>query len=189
MASGALQAVLTQFACDGRGGLFHWLPLTDDVQQRLEQVFRKAPPTVFLRAADALHLACAAEHGFKTIYSHDRHLLAAAPLFGLRGVNIIACPSCARQGFDVIRTVEALEARLAHISEPISLSIIGCVVNGPGEAMFTDLGFTGGGKGSGKMYVSGTPDHNVTNEEMVEHIAGLVEARAEQMRAAKDAAE
>jgi len=106
-----------------------------------------------------------------------------------RGVNIIACPSCARQGFDVIKTVEALEARLAHISEPISLSIIGCVVNGPGEAMFTDLGFTGGGKGAGKMYVSGKPDHNVTNEEMVEHIVGLVETRAEQMRAAKDAAE
>jgi len=106
-----------------------------------------------------------------------------------RGVNIIACPSCARQGFDVIRTVEALEDRLAHISEPISLSIIGCVVNGPGEAMFTDLGFTGGGKGSGKMYVSGKPDHNVSNEEMVEHIVGLVETRAEQMRVAKDAAE
>jgi (E)-4-hydroxy-3-methylbut-2-enyl-diphosphate synthase len=106
-----------------------------------------------------------------------------------RGVNIIACPSCARQGFDVIKTVEALEARLAHISEPISLSIIGCVVNGPGEAMFTDLGFTGGGKGAGKMYVSGKPDHNVTNEEMVEHIVGLVETRAELMRAAKDAAE
>ncbi|WP_420433936.1 flavodoxin-dependent (E)-4-hydroxy-3-methylbut-2-enyl-diphosphate synthase [Hyphobacterium sp.] len=106
-----------------------------------------------------------------------------------RGVNIIACPSCARQGFDVIKTVETLEARLAHISEPISLSIIGCVVNGPGEAMFTDLGFTGGGKGAGKMYVSGKPDHNVTNEEMVDHIVGLVEARAEQMRAAKDAAE
>lgn len=106
-----------------------------------------------------------------------------------RGVNIIACPSCARQGFDVIKTVEALEARLAHISEPISLSIIGCVVNGPGEAMFTDLGFTGGGKGSGKMYVSGKPDHNVTNEEMVEHIVDLVETRAAELRAAKDAAE
>ena len=106
-----------------------------------------------------------------------------------RGVNIISCPSCSRQGFDVIKTVEALEARLSHISEPISLSIIGCVVNGPGEAMFTDLGFTGGGKGSGKMYVSGKPDHNVSNEEMVEHIASLVEARAEQMRAARDAAE
>lgn len=106
-----------------------------------------------------------------------------------RGVNIIACPSCARQGFDVIRTVETLEERLAHISEPISLSIIGCVVNGPGEAMFTDLGFTGGGKGSGKMYVSGKPDHNVSNEEMVDHIVELVERRAEQMRAAKEATE
>lgn len=106
-----------------------------------------------------------------------------------RGVNIIACPSCARQGFDVIKTVETLEERLAHISEPISLSIIGCVVNGPGEAMFTDLGFTGGGKGSGKMYVSGKPDHNVSNEEMVDHIVELVERRAEQMRAAKEAAE
>ena len=72
-----------------------------------------------------------------------------------RGVNIIACPSCARQGFDVIRTVEALEARLAHISEPISLSIIGCVVNGPGEAAYTDLGFTGGGKGAGMLYFAG----------------------------------
>src|SRR6201991_323054 len=66
-----------------------------------------------------------------------------------RGVNIIACPSCARQGFNVIKTVEALEQRLAHIAQPISLSIIGCVVNGPGEALMTDLGFTGGGKGSG----------------------------------------
>lgn len=100
-----------------------------------------------------------------------------------RGVNIIACPSCARQGFDVIRTVETLEERLAHISEPISLSIIGCVVNGPGEALMTDLGFTGGGAGRGKMYVSGRPDHNVSNEEMVEHIVEMVEKRAEEMRA------
>jgi (E)-4-hydroxy-3-methylbut-2-enyl-diphosphate synthase len=94
-----------------------------------------------------------------------------------RGVNIIACPSCARQGFDVIRTVETLEARLAHIREPISLSIIGCVVNGPGEALMTDLGFTGGGAGRGKMYVSGKPDHNVSNEEMIDHIVELVETR------------
>ncbi|MBO6797403.1 flavodoxin-dependent (E)-4-hydroxy-3-methylbut-2-enyl-diphosphate synthase [Maricaulis sp.] len=100
-----------------------------------------------------------------------------------RGVNIIACPSCARQGFDVIRTVQTLEERLAHISEPISLSIIGCVVNGPGEALMTDLGFTGGGAGRGKMYVSGRPDHNVSNEEMVEHIVEMVEKRAEEMRA------
>jgi len=103
-----------------------------------------------------------------------------------RGVNIIACPSCARQGFDVIRTVEALEARLAHISEPISLSIIGCVVNGPGEALMTDLGFTGGGAGRGKMYVSGRPDHNVSNEEMVEHIVDMVETRAADLRSARE---
>jgi (E)-4-hydroxy-3-methylbut-2-enyl-diphosphate synthase len=99
-----------------------------------------------------------------------------------RGVNIIACPSCARQGFDVIRTVETLEARLAHISEPISLSIIGCVVNGPGEALMTDLGFTGGGAGRGKVYVSGKPDHNATNEEMIDHIVELVEGRAAELR-------
>ncbi|MDM7984114.1 MAG: flavodoxin-dependent (E)-4-hydroxy-3-methylbut-2-enyl-diphosphate synthase [Maricaulis sp.] len=105
-----------------------------------------------------------------------------------RGVNIIACPSCARQGFDVIRTVETLEERLAHISEPISLSIIGCVVNGPGEALMTDLGFTGGGAGRGKMYVSGRPDHNVSNEEMVEHIVEMVEKRAEEMRAEAESA-
>jgi (E)-4-hydroxy-3-methylbut-2-enyl-diphosphate synthase len=104
-----------------------------------------------------------------------------------RGVNIIACPSCARQGFDVIRTVEELEARLAHVSEPISLSIIGCVVNGPGEALMTDLGFTGGGKCAGKMYVSGRPDHNVSNKEMIDHIVKMVEARAHEMRAAREA--
>ena len=106
-----------------------------------------------------------------------------------RGVNIIACPSCARQGFDVIRTVETLENRLAHIAEPISLSIIGCVVNGPGEALMTDLGFTGGGAGLGKMYVSGRPDHNVSNEEMVEHIVEMVEARAALLRAEREAVE
>ena len=105
-----------------------------------------------------------------------------------RGVNIISCPSCARQGFDVIRTVEALEARLAHIQEPISLSIIGCVVNGPGEATMTDLGFTGGGKDAGMMYVSGKPDHKVSNAEMIDRIVAQVEARAAVVRAAKEAA-
>jgi (E)-4-hydroxy-3-methylbut-2-enyl-diphosphate synthase len=98
-----------------------------------------------------------------------------------RGVNIIACPSCARQGFNVIKTVEALEARLAHISQPMSLSIIGCVVNGPGEALMTDLGFTGGGKGSGMVYVAGRPDHKMDNEAMVDHIVELVEARAAEL--------
>jgi (E)-4-hydroxy-3-methylbut-2-enyl-diphosphate synthase len=72
-----------------------------------------------------------------------------------RGVNIISCPSCARQGFDVIKTVEALEKRLEHIKTPMSLSIIGCVVNGPGEALMTDVGFTGGGAGSGMVYLAG----------------------------------
>jgi (E)-4-hydroxy-3-methylbut-2-enyl-diphosphate synthase len=102
-----------------------------------------------------------------------------------RGVNIIACPSCARQGFNVIKTVEALESRLAHISTPMSLSIIGCVVNGPGEALMTDLGFTGGGKGAGMVYVAGRPDHKMDNENMVDHIVGLVEARAAQIEAEK----
>ena len=106
-----------------------------------------------------------------------------------RGVNIIACPSCARQGFNVIKTVEALEARLAHVSTPLSLSIIGCVVNGPGEALMTDLGFTGGGKGAGMMYVSGRPDHKLDNEQMVDHIVGLVEQRAAQIDAANLQAE
>lgn len=100
-----------------------------------------------------------------------------------RGVNIIACPSCARQGFNVIKTVETLEQRLAHIATPMSLSIIGCVVNGPGEALMTDLGFTGGGKGSGMVYVAGKPDHKMDNEAMVDHIVELVEAKAAQLQA------
>jgi (E)-4-hydroxy-3-methylbut-2-enyl-diphosphate synthase len=102
-----------------------------------------------------------------------------------RGINIIACPSCARQGFNVIKTVEALESRLAHIAQPMSLSIIGCVVNGPGEALMTDLGFTGGGKGSGMVYVAGRPDHKMDNDQMVDHIVGLVEARAAELKAAE----
>ena len=101
-----------------------------------------------------------------------------------RGVNIIACPSCARQGFNVIETVEVLEQRLAHIATPMSLSIIGCVVNGPGEALMTDLGFTGGGKGSGMIYVAGKPDHKMDNAGMVDHIVELVEARAKELSAA-----
>jgi (E)-4-hydroxy-3-methylbut-2-enyl-diphosphate synthase len=106
-----------------------------------------------------------------------------------RGVNIIACPSCARQGFDVIRTVETLEKRLSHVQEPISLSIIGCVVNGPGEALMTDLGFTGGGKGAGMVYMAGKPDHKLDNDRMVEHIVDLVEQKAAAMRAERAAAE
>ena len=104
-----------------------------------------------------------------------------------RGVNIIACPSCARQGFNVIKTVEALETRLAHISTPLSLSIIGCVVNGPGEALMTDLGFTGGGKGAGMVYMAGKQHHKQDNEGMVDHIVELVEARAAEIEAAAKA--
>lgn len=106
-----------------------------------------------------------------------------------RGVNIIACPSCARQGFDVIKTVEALEQRLEHISEPISLSIIGCVVNGPGEAAYTDLGFTGGGKGSGMLYFAGQADEKVSNETMIERIVEAVEDKASRMRTEREASE
>lgn len=98
-----------------------------------------------------------------------------------RGVNIIACPSCARQGFDVIKTVATLEERLAHISKPISLSVIGCVVNGPGEALYTDLGFTGGGAGAGMVYVGGKPDHKLSNEDMIDRIVTLVEEKAENL--------
>ena len=105
-----------------------------------------------------------------------------------RGVQIISCPSCARQGFDVIRTVEALEKRLEHIRTPISLSIIGCVVNGPGEALMTDIGFTGGGAGKGMVYVAGRQDHTMTNERMIDHIVELVEAKAAELDAAERAA-
>jgi (E)-4-hydroxy-3-methylbut-2-enyl-diphosphate synthase len=100
-----------------------------------------------------------------------------------RGVNIISCPSCARQGFDVIKTVEALEQRLEHIKTPMSLSIIGCVVNGPGEALMTDVGFTGGGAGSGMVYLAGKASHKMTNEQMIEHIVEQVEKRAEEIEA------
>ncbi len=104
-----------------------------------------------------------------------------------RGVNIIACPSCARQGFNVIETVTELEQRLAHIPTSMSLSIIGCVVNGPGEALFTDVGFTGGGKGAGMVYVAGKPDHKLDNGKMIEHIVELVEKRAAEIEAEKTA--
>jgi (E)-4-hydroxy-3-methylbut-2-enyl-diphosphate synthase len=103
-----------------------------------------------------------------------------------RGVNIISCPSCARQGFDVIKTVRILEERLSHISEPISLSIIGCVVNGPGEAMFTDVGFTGGSAGYGMMYHAGKKSGKTDNIDMIDEIVEAVEAKAEVVRAERD---
>ena len=100
-----------------------------------------------------------------------------------RGVKIISCPSCARQAFEVIKTVEILEQRLSHIKEPLTLSIIGCVVNGPGEASQTDIGLTGGGKGSNMIYLSGLADHKVPSEKIIDHIVGLVEkkSRADQI--------
>jgi (E)-4-hydroxy-3-methylbut-2-enyl-diphosphate synthase len=128
---------------------------------------------------DTIRVSLAADPVEEVKVGHD--LLKSMGL-RQRGVTIIACPSCARQGFNVIETVETLEKRLAHIAEPITLSIIGCVVNGPGEALMTDLGFTGGGKGAGMVYVAGKPDHKAENAGMVEHIVDLVEARAREMR-------
>jgi (E)-4-hydroxy-3-methylbut-2-enyl-diphosphate synthase len=94
-----------------------------------------------------------------------------------RGVKIISCPSCARQGFNVIETVAVLEERLAHIETPVTLSIIGCVVNGPGEALMTDLGVTGGGSGRHMVYAAGKTDHTIEGGSMVDHIVELVERR------------
>ncbi|MGV6819527.1 MAG: flavodoxin-dependent (E)-4-hydroxy-3-methylbut-2-enyl-diphosphate synthase [Parvularcula sp.] len=101
-----------------------------------------------------------------------------------RGVNVISCPSCARQGFDVIRTVEKLEARLAHISTPMSLSVIGCVVNGPGEARETDIGFTGGGAEAGMLYLGGVPAHKLQNDDMIDKLVALCEEKAAEIEAA-----
>ena len=106
-----------------------------------------------------------------------------------RGVNIISCPSCARQGFDVIKTVRTLEERLAHIAQPITLSIIGCVVNGPGEAMFTDIGFTGGSAGYGMMYHAGKKTGKTDNDDMVDDIVAAVEQRAAALISQAEAAE
>jgi (E)-4-hydroxy-3-methylbut-2-enyl-diphosphate synthase len=100
-----------------------------------------------------------------------------------RGVKVISCPSCARQGFDVIQTVRTLEDRLGHIETPITLSIIGCVVNGPGEALLTDIGLTGGGNGRHMIYRAGKSDHIIDSKSMVDHIVELVEAKAEELKA------
>jgi (E)-4-hydroxy-3-methylbut-2-enyl-diphosphate synthase len=104
-----------------------------------------------------------------------------------RGVNVIACPSCARQQFNVIKTVETLELRLAHIHTPLTLSVIGCVVNGPGEARETDIGLTGGGKGSHLIYLSGVADHKIEDDDLVDHLVALVEEKAAQIEAAEAA--
>lgn len=106
-----------------------------------------------------------------------------------RGVRVVSCPSCARQGFDVIRTVQTLEERLQHIRTPISLSVLGCVVNGPGEARETDIGITGGGKGKHMVYLSGVTDHHVEDGDMVDHIVKLVEAKAAEIEGAEEEVE
>jgi (E)-4-hydroxy-3-methylbut-2-enyl-diphosphate synthase len=105
-----------------------------------------------------------------------------------RGVKVISCPSCARQGFNVIKTVEELEQRLSHIDTPLTLSIIGCVVNGPGEALMTDIGLTGGGNGRHMVYAAGKTDHTIEAAGMVDHIVGLVEAKAAALKAEAQAA-
>src|SRR3546814_12462216 len=93
------------------------------------------------------------------------------------GGRVVSCPSWARQGFDVIRTVQKLEEALQHIKTPMSLSVLGCVVNGPGEARETDIGITGGGNGKHMVYLSGVTDHHVEDADMIAHIVALVEAK------------
>ena len=100
-------------------------------------------------------------------------------------MNVISCPSCARQQFEVIKTVEVLEERLAHITTPLTLSVIGCVVNGPGEARETDIGFTGGGNNTHQVYVSGIADHRLKDADIVDHLVALVEEKAAAIEAAK----
>ena len=99
-----------------------------------------------------------------------------------RGVKIISCPSCARQAFQVIDTVKMLEDKLSHIKAPITLSIIGCVVNGPGEAALTDIGITGGGKGSSMLYLKGVQTEKLSNDDIVSKIVELVEKKAEEIQ-------
>jgi (E)-4-hydroxy-3-methylbut-2-enyl-diphosphate synthase len=107
-----------------------------------------------------------------------------------RGVNIVSCPSCARQGFNVIDTVRTLEDRLKHISTPMTLSIIGCVVNGPGEARETDLGFTGGGAGgsAGMIYLNGKPAYKLDNSKLVDHVVDLCEKKATEIERDRNSA-
>ena len=102
-----------------------------------------------------------------------------------RGVKIISCPSCARQAFNVIETVKKLEDRLSHIKTPISLSIIGCVVNGPGEAAQTDIGITGGGKGNNMLYLNGVESEKISSDEMISKVVRLVEEKVEEIEKVK----
>ena len=102
-----------------------------------------------------------------------------------RGVTVISCPSCARQQFDVIKTVQEVEERLEHITESITVSIIGCVVNGPGEAKETDIGLTGGGKGNHQIYVKGITDHIIRNENVADYIVNFVQKEIEHRKSNK----
>ncbi|MGH7013487.1 MAG: flavodoxin-dependent (E)-4-hydroxy-3-methylbut-2-enyl-diphosphate synthase [Stellaceae bacterium] len=102
-----------------------------------------------------------------------------------RGVTVISCPSCARQNFEVIKTVEILEQRLAHITTPMTLSVIGCVVNGPGEARETDIGFTGGGNNTHQVYIAGVAHHRLKDQNIVDHLVELVEKKAAEIEAKK----
>jgi (E)-4-hydroxy-3-methylbut-2-enyl-diphosphate synthase len=108
-----------------------------------------------------------------------------------RGVNVVACPSCARQQFQVIDTVAELEARIAHITTPMTVSIIGCVVNGPGEALMTDIGLTGGGAGNHQIYIGGDKAHrfNAGDKSIVDHIVALIEEKAALIQAASSQSE
>jgi (E)-4-hydroxy-3-methylbut-2-enyl-diphosphate synthase len=98
-----------------------------------------------------------------------------------RGVKIISCPSCARQAFQVIDTVKILEDKLSHIKTPLTLSIIGCVVNGPGEAAMTDIGITGGGKGNNMLYLSGIQSEKVLSEDIISRVVSEVEKKAAEL--------
>lgn len=100
-----------------------------------------------------------------------------------RGVNVISCPSCARQQFNVIKTVELLEQRISHITTPMTVSVIGCVVNGPGEAKSTDIGFTGGGNGTHQVYVAGIPHHRLQDTDIVDHLVEMIEKKAKEIEA------
>lgn len=106
-----------------------------------------------------------------------------------RGVTVISCPSCARQQFDVISTVQEIEERLEHINKPLTVSIIGCVVNGPGEARETDIGLTGGGKDTHQVYISGLAHHRLQNDDIVEHVVSLVEEHVARLESEADSAE
>ena len=106
-----------------------------------------------------------------------------------RGVTVISCPSCARQQFDVISTVQEIEERLEHINKPLTVSIMGCVVNGPGEARETDIGLTGGGKDTHQVYISGLAHHRLQNDDIVEHVVSLVEEHVARIESEEDSAE